>query len=468
MLPRLSRILGKATFWSFLSTGMRMGGLVLILPIILRRVPSEELGLWYVFQALGFLGVILDLGFGSTLVRAMAFLWAGAPRLRVSGFEATGPGTPNAVEIHKFVATLSRFYALMALVFLVVAQAAGGWWVHGQTAGLVHQGEMQRAWAFYALGLAVSFHGNFWPALLQGINGMVEAQKITFVSLALNYLLVAGGVLAGWGIWALVVGNLAQGFVLRLAGRHWFHRLTQGDFRRPAAASDWSMLRVLWPMAWRGGGVAVGAYLILNANTLLCGRFLGLEAAASFGVSMQLILALTGICGIWFNIKVPLASQMHVRGENEDLKFIFYQRMQWAVLTYLAGACALLLLGPLLLEWIGSKSGLLPLPMLGTLTALFFLEMHASQHSTLVLSKNINPFLGPALGSGLAICLLGFLWVVPLGLWGLILAYGVVQMSCNFWLAVSLNLRDWGLSFSQYLLELGKPRFFQLPRPSHD
>jgi hypothetical protein len=38
-------------FWNYVSFGLSAGSNIFILPVVLHILPSEELGLWYVFTA---------------------------------------------------------------------------------------------------------------------------------------------------------------------------------------------------------------------------------------------------------------------------------------------------------------------------------------------------------------------------------------------------------------------------------
>ena len=61
------RIYQSAIAWNFLSTFLRVGAGVIILPMILRTMPPEQLGLWYVFGTLGAFATLLDFGFEPTV-----------------------------------------------------------------------------------------------------------------------------------------------------------------------------------------------------------------------------------------------------------------------------------------------------------------------------------------------------------------------------------------------------------------
>ena len=45
---------------------------------MVRTIPTEELGLWYVFLSLQGIAALFDLGFSPAVTRAAGYIWAGA------------------------------------------------------------------------------------------------------------------------------------------------------------------------------------------------------------------------------------------------------------------------------------------------------------------------------------------------------------------------------------------------------
>ena len=74
----------KDVVWSYVGTFLRFGSSLLVLPFILKTIPSEQLGIWYIFQTLNSLVALLDFGFSGTVVRNVAYSWAGVADLSQS------------------------------------------------------------------------------------------------------------------------------------------------------------------------------------------------------------------------------------------------------------------------------------------------------------------------------------------------------------------------------------------------
>jgi O-antigen/teichoic acid export membrane protein len=186
--------------------------------------------------------------------------------------------------------------------------------------------------------------------------------------------------------------------------------------RLPAGKFDLSVLRVLWPNAWRTAAVGLGAFLVFQANILVCSAFLDLQKTASYGLSLQAATLLAGISSIWVRVRLPAINHLRAQGMIERVPAMFRQRIVFALLTFGAGAAALVLLGRPLLEWSNARTQLLPGGLLVTLLLIQLLEMHHSLYGELVYSENVNPFVKPALISGVAIIFLSVLLTPRCGL----------------------------------------------------
>ena len=123
----------SAVIWSFLNTALRVGMGVLVLPLILRRLPSEQLGLWYVFGTMASLASLLDFGFEPTITRMASYVWGGASKLIAFGIHKDEPQEesrkPNLALLNELVATLRTYYFWVGLGILILLEIGGGAWV---------------------------------------------------------------------------------------------------------------------------------------------------------------------------------------------------------------------------------------------------------------------------------------------------------------------------------------------------
>jgi O-antigen/teichoic acid export membrane protein len=455
LIQRASR---SAVSWSLIAAALRFGSGLLLLPLILWRIPSDELGLWYLFISLGALAVLIDLGFAHASARSAGYLWAGSTVLLPFGInvaerlvETDTAGRaihrqPNLPMLSNLVASLRVYYLSAGGLLLLLLTTAGGAWIWRQSAGLANAQSIRLAFVVYSVGVSLGFANSLWPTLLAGINAVKEAQQIMVACLLANFCLTVAGLLVGWGIWALVLGTFVAVLAEGLIGRMVFQRLVSV----PAGKFDFSVIRVLWPNAWRTAAVGFGAFMILQANILICSAFLDLRTTASYGLSLQAVTLLVGLSSIWVRVKLPTINYLRAQGMVERIPGIFRSRIALALLTFGAGALILLVFGRLLLARLNTQTQLLPAALLATLLLIQLLEMHHSLYGELVYSENVNPFVKPALISGVAIITLSVLLTPRFGVWGMLLASGLVQLCFNNWWPVVRAIRGLGPAGQDY------------------
>ena len=452
----LQRIHRSAAAWSFLATLLRVGANVFVLPFVLRKLPSDQLGVWYIFGTIGGLASLLDLGFEPTITRMTSYAWGGAKRFVAFGIHQddtaqTNP-QPNLPLLRDLIATLKAYYFYVGIAVLVLLTVGGGIWIWITTRNLDAAESLRLAWLVYAGGCCLNFVIGRWPALLTGVGAVREAQLASILSLLFYYAIVTAGLLGGLGIWALVLGYLGMGFVARQQGRMFFKQLVALPAGLPGAHFHREIFQAIWPNAWRTGLVGIGSFLSLQANTLICSGYLGLKTTAAYGLSFQLVAMLFGLCNVWVAVKLPVINTLRQQGRSDEIASLFARRMRLTLLSYVAGALVIIFVAPLALVWMKSKTPLISPEQLAVLALIRLLELHHTAYTMLVLSENYNPFLKPSLIHGSAVVVVSLILTPLCGVWGVILSMGLVAACFSNWWPVLRALRGLGLKPGDYFL----------------
>lgn len=451
MLTRLLiRTYRSALFWSWLNAALRVGAALLVLPLAVRIIPPDELGLWYVFIALGGMAGLLELGFRQSVSLNTSYLWAGAASPRSVGLPALADSTePSPERLAPLVQTFVLFYRIVALFIFIALLIGGGAWIWHKTASIPDHASLRAAWLLFAAGFAVNFSGSVWSAFLIGINRYRETQQSQLVAALAGLLVSIFGLLTGWKLWSLVAGQAITGLLSWILVRRKFIE-TIPELRSNRGSADWELMRTMWPFAWRVGVGGFGAFLVTHANTLICSAFLDLRTTASYGLCMQLAGTLSAISAMWVQVKLPVFAQQRIREGNRALARLFIGRIACFLATFLLGAMALLAIGPAAMDFIEAKTPLLPTGLLAVLLLVVLLEAHHSQYAALVLTENRNPFVVIGLVSGAAAAALSVVLVQQWGVWGLIAAPGIVQACGNNWWVVWRGIRGMDLTVREY------------------
>jgi hypothetical protein len=304
-------------------------------------------------------------------------------------------------------------------------------------------------WIVMAVGISFSFSSEFWRTILFGIGGMREAHQVSVAAQFSGVLVTAGCLLAGLGIWAFPVSRFVIAALNRFLAQ-WFLRR-----RTSARPSGWmnnnQTVAAMWPMAWRQGVVAVGEFMALRGNILVCTVLFGLETTARYGLTLQIFGVLGAICTAPAAVIGPKISQLRLRNDSAGIARLFGMRLYLGLGALLLLGALAILAGPTLLSLIGSRTGLVATPIMVLLLGIQFLQCHQNFYGALVLTENLNPFVVPTLVSGIlvAVCSFSFgsLWHLP----GMMIGQGLVPILFLSWWTVWRGYRGLNLPLSRFI-----------------
>lgn len=326
----------------------------------------------------------------------------------------------------------------MALLLMTL----GAWFVQSKITESHLPSSYLGCWLLFALSTSYGFVTTYWPDLLIGIGSVRTAARIGIVSQLIGLSLLVSGLLFGWGLWAYAVSTLVSAGVGRAIAKMEFRKHARAAFEtHPHASEKRKVLKSLWPMVWRQGIVMVGAFLIQRGNTLVCSAKLGLNETGSYGLSLNLLNLLFQVAVMPLAISWPVIGRMRVQRDYAGIRRLFGMRLYVGLFAGAVGVLGLGFLGPAALAALGSHTTLLPLWPFLLLGLIMWLEYHHSQYASLVLTENENPFVWPAILSGVAIFVLSWWATGHWGLWGLVVAQGVVQLLWNNWWTVLRGIR---------------------------
>lgn len=397
----------------------------------LRTLPAEEMGIWYVMLNIAGFSMMVDLGFALIIGRYASYFAGGAshpPRLGL--FEIPADGEINRKALAGLVNMAQRLYLVFSLFVGVFMLLAWGGWLclkSGQT-GISWAHTLQ--FALFAVGSALNMSGMFWPAILFGINHVRLYNQLQLLSLTIAYVFMLAGLMAGWGISALVVGQLLISLIPRaLARRRVLESIGPQDMQA-CTPIPWQNL---WPMTWRTGVLTLCSYVCVQGTSLSCSFFTDLKTTASYGLMLQMALFLHSISALWVWVKHPEIAALRAQANNRKIVHLLKRRLPLSMLTYILGAVLLGAIAPILLRGMGSNTQ--PLPPLQTIALLAFIGMDLllGHHSAILQIGNETPHLGAyVFSAGMTLAL-----VWPLGssfqVWGVIAAPFLSQIILNYW-----------------------------------
>ena len=436
------KLLKSASLWSMLGTALRVGSGIITLPLALRSLSEAEMGLYYTFLGISGVASLMDFGFAQTVARNAAYAVGGAKRFVARGLPASnGDGEPNWLLLGHLKGAVQRWYQFVGGILMLLMVVLGGWFVDGQ----IHQSGLSTSlywcWILFSVTASYGFITSYWQDLLMGIGGVKASAINGLIAQTIALVLLAGGLVGGLGLWAYAISAFVGSFIGRTLCKNAFLREAPIVKSHASSADRRALLLELWPMTWRQGVVLIGAFLIQRGNTLVCSAKLGLEETGKYGLSLNLINIVFQISAIPLMVAWPRIGQLRVQGDLPSIRKMFFSRIYGGLAVAVLGLGFLAILGDPLLVVIGSRTRLLPSTTFVLLGVVLWLENHHSLYGSLVLTENENPFVTPAIVSGVAIFLLSWMAAQRWGVEGLIAAQGVVQLAWNNWWTIIRGLR---------------------------
>lgn len=429
----------KDVFWGYLSQFLQYGAALLVLPLLLRKLTSAELGVWYVFMTISVLVTMLDMGFTPTLARNVSYVLSGARRLLKDGFEALDVPSPVDYGLLKVVIQSARqIFMLIAIGAAVLLATLGSWYILHVADGQVDHQTILIAWAIFVVATVINLYYKYYTPLLQG-SGLYAAFYQSSALANISFVVVTAVLLQlGLGLIAVSVGFFVSALVGRwLSWYYFYNKRLQSNLAQVSAVSisRLEIFCVLWHNAWRMGLGVIGAFLILRANTLLSSVYLGLATTAAYALTLQVYSALQGMSMVIFNVQQPKLAQCRVSNQRAELRRVIKIGFSSSLGLFLLGSIILIFFGRKLIFQIGGQTELLSQPLLIWLGVVTFLELNHSLAAGVIVTGNRVPFVKAALFSGIAIvsmswCGLNFFhW----GVAGLIASQFFVQLAYNNW-----------------------------------
>ena len=436
----IERLFKSPVFWTGLVTLLRTGGFFLVLPLVLRKIPSEELGMWYVFLGIAQFSGIVELGFAPNISRFASYFMGGALSPRSIGIDhATEENIgPNLAGLKGLAEMSMNLYPKLGASMGFIMTFGGGFWLYHKFGTAFWSWHVAPAFFLFAAGMTLNMYGYFWMNMLFGVDRVRQGQQIFALGLVLNYLFCVTGLLLGAGLYALAMGQIALALVPRWIAQ----RIVRRDFLQVSPASQKIAWRDLWPMTWRSGLCTFGSYLSLPAMTLLCAQLTGLADTARFGLSLQLALMLHALSATWMSVLWPRLGSMRARRQFSEMKKLIFNRLTLSLGTYFFGAVAAWLLAPEALHLFRSKTDFLPAIPLAALLIVVGVDLIVGLFSAILLTGNRVPQLGAALLNGFLTLMFALIFSRFWGILGIVVAPACAQLSFNLWNTAWLCWRD--------------------------
>jgi len=294
---------------------VQIASVAVLTPYIIKHIGQDDFGLWsLVISTLGFLS-LLDLGFGTGVVKYVA--------------ECHGSG-----DIHK----RNRILSTLAVVYLAISAASGArivvlsaFFTHMFDVPAAQQGKATvllwiLAVRFVLLALPLGLFRN-------ALYGEQRVYLINLIQVAATVAYAAGSWLAlrrGYGVLALAWVNLAA-MLLEYLGYAWFAYRKMAHLRLSHQLLDRRLLKEAASFSSAQFLINVASLILLRTDPIIVSAFLPLSAVAIYAVALKVAENAYLLAKQFTNLLGPLAAQLKGKAEDTKIRFIFVNCTKFAM-----------------------------------------------------------------------------------------------------------------------------------------
>lgn len=445
----------KDVTWSYVAKLFQIGSGLVTLPLILRLLTTEEVGMNYLMLTVSSIVGLMDFGFSPQFGRNFTYVNSGARRLCREGVEEERGGSIDWHLLSVLISTARFVYRRLSVLALIVMLTFGTGYIWYLTEGFTNVNNSLYIWILYSFSTYFNIYFSYYSSLLTGSGMIRESSQAAILSKSAYLVLCTLFLLLGWGLFAVVAANFIAPFVQRYVSyRAYFKpelkaRLAEKTVTREDIRETFS---VIWFNAKKLGINFIGAYAVNKMGMFIIGFFLPLATIGSYGLLTQLTTIVSGIANTMFVTYLPKVSNCRVTGDRPMLKRTISFSMVVGQIIMLAGALGIIFVAPYLLELIKSQT-MLPSRLICVLyLVIVALELNHSEFASVISTENKIPYVVPSLVSGGVIVLLTFIALkfTTLGLLGVVLVQGIVQAAYNNWRWPLWVFRELDMSISEF------------------
>ncbi|NCB71780.1 MAG: hypothetical protein EOM45_08310 [Clostridia bacterium] len=433
--------------WNYAASFMRLASAMIILPLILRLLPDQEVGLWNVMIGLNAMIYLLDFGFFQTFSRSVTYIFSGARELKGEGLgTASEDGNIDYSLLKGALSAMRVYYAGVAIFLLILLFTGGYFYIEKLLEGYSGDAENARlAWYLYGILLSYQFYTYYYDALLVGRGMIKRSRQIIVFSQCTHIILASTMLIMGFGIISMVCGQTLATILNRMLSRRAFYdKATKSEISKSKPTSWTVILKTLWKTAYKSGLANLSLVFTNKMLTLIGGLFIPLAVLGSYGITKQLADLTYTLSLIWFMTFLPKLTQNRLLGRESEVKRIYIKAQYIAIGVFAALSVAVVTLGPWALRIIKSNTPLLGSDLLVILFAASLFEAFTFLSTSVLVSKNTVPHYKAQMVTAVAtiLILLTVLNYTKAGVIALIVVPFSVQLIYQHWKWTCVVIRD--------------------------
>lgn len=451
-------MLNNPVIMTYLSYIVTFGSAIFVLPLVLLKLNSIEISIWFLFATILGLAALADSGFGATLVRAVSYFYCGKKSIpkNINEFKKKVETTDknlNIDGISRLMQTSNILYLGISIFSTIIVLVVGYFVIYNLITMATNQDSLWLAFYLLTVTVFVRMQTVKWNSFLHGFDKVAVQKQIETVIGVIKIFAYIAILSFGMNILELVIADLILALFTFFITSYKMKQLFQKNLvlKVNTFKYDKEIMQSIFPSAWRFGLIGWGSYFINYGSSLIVSQLADPKIIASFLVTQRIIFFARQLAQVPIYAQLPRIFQMMSLHQFSKLKLFISKSIFIGFSILIVLLVGIGILGNVVLDFIDVETKLVTTDIFLIMAISIILEYHHSVHSQIYMGSNHVPFLFPALFSGVLIIIIGIGVVGTYGLNGIVLTQFFVQLSINNWYPVYLNLKllDW--KFVDYL-----------------
>lgn len=433
----------KDLIWSYAAQILRFGSALIVLPLVLSKLDSEELAIWYLFSSVSGLVLLLDFGFSNTIIRNLTYVFAGAKSLMKEGLSNEshlGTKVVDSVFLAKIITSIRLIYMILACIAFIILATLGTYYLSTiiEANQIKSHNTIWISWVVFIFSTILMIYYLYLNALLMGRGYIKHAQKAQIIYSFSFIVLAYIGLVLGYGLLSLSLSLLIASIIERIILINSFYDdwIKESITKTKVSFEEKKeLISIIWFNAKKMGTVAIGGFLINRLGQFFVTSYFTLKVAAQYGLTMQIISFVSSASIIYFNTIYPKMSYDFFKKNFDGVRKSLGISLVIIIVFFTISGFGILLFDDIMLKLINSQTILLNNYQIILILIMFFLEIQHSVTSNVLTFENKIPFVKPAIISGLAILFFTYIFLnfIVRDVWVLILIQFGIQLVYNNW-----------------------------------
>ncbi len=444
-------------FWAILGTSLNVVMGIIVLPIMLIKLNKFDMAIWYVLAAIQSFIYLLDFGFSPTYTRNVTYAYSGVKTIIKDSIVDTSQinGKPNFHLLRGIYLTGKKIYRILGITAFVLLISVGLIYYRSI---LPSQDKMYYiTYAVFIVAMVINIYYTYIPSYMRGIGAIKESYQAYVISRVIYIVVAFVLLMLNIGLLGVVIALLLSGLFLRLTSSILLKRYKKrNSIPEELSTGEYTTNGIFKEMLYNAKKeslIMISNFITSQAATFFCVSYYGLSISSKYGLTMQILTILSSLCLLYFAMVTPQFTQSRVMKDKKRAERLFCKSYLFLCLGFIAGILVIAFLGPVVIEFIGSETTLLPRNIVILLGCYVFLEKSFHICTSYIATSNKLSYTYAFIISALAI-LCGYAIIPKLFNVGVI-SYAlipiVVQVCYNGWKWPHVVAKDLEINRLQFI-----------------